>query len=141
MKRIEFVFRLLPILFPAFYSVSDCDGNEFVFLDMGDKINDFTNKIEDKTSVESIQNHFHLFERQNKNCRTAVYEISTAIAKNLLNSLKCKYPDKEFIVFLDINMNDSTIVRFHQQWKDEIPYYDITQLNQKGFELYEFRTS
>ena len=67
-------------------------------------------------------------------------EIGRAVANNLLHALGLEFPDKKFIVFLEVNVKDSTIVRFHQQWDDELPYFDLNQTYQEGVELYEFRS-
>ena len=54
----------------------------------------------------------------------------------LLSSLKSYYPQKSFVVYVSINLHDSFIIRFHQKWDDEEPYYypaDFTSPNEKVY--------
>lgn len=44
--------------------------------------------------------------------------------KNLLRSLSFLYPDKAFIVYLQIDPREGLIIRFHQIWQDEPLYYE-----------------
>ncbi|MPN04563.1 hypothetical protein SDC9_151804 [bioreactor metagenome] len=69
----------------------------------------------------------------------AVKKICVSIAKNLLQTLTQTFPDKKFIVYLQINNNDS-IIRFHQIWNEEPLYFDVKQLrNKDGTEIFEYK--
>jgi hypothetical protein len=85
-------------------------------------------------------NHFHLFENVGEAGRTTALELGKAIAQNLLSALTNAFPKKHFIVYLELNVRDSTIVRFHQVWEDEPPYIDVTQAFDDGSEIYDFST-
>jgi hypothetical protein len=144
----EFLSSLLPILYPSFYSLCTAKNEELIFLDNGDRLSSRVDKnggvvadfiSEDKTQCEATNNHFHLFDRVGeKGCPDAI-QVGTAIAKNLLRNLLQVYPSKKFVVYLEVNEKDSTIVRFHQIWDNEPPYLDISQFNQPGLHLFEFR--
>ena len=73
---------------------------------------------------------------KNKN---SVIKIGVNIAKNLLKSLISIFPDKKFVVFLEVNVNDSTIIRFHQIWENEPLYIDIKGFKDKNVEIFEFK--
>lgn len=45
--------------------------------------------------------------------------------ENLIENLKTSFPNKHFYVYLDCDFNDHIIVRFHQLWENEEPYYDV----------------
>jgi hypothetical protein len=47
---------------------------------------------------------------------------------------------KRFIVYLELNVNDSTIIRFHQIWPGEPPYYNVPEINNKKHVLYEYKS-
>lgn len=42
-----------------------------------------------------------------------------------MKALRETYPEKRFLVFLTINA-EGMILRFHQKWKGEPPYYDLS---------------
>ena len=148
MTRLEYLSRLLPIMYPSFYSLYTSKNEELIFLDNGDRLPSqiginglsiaaFIN--EDKTQCEAVTNHFHLFEKVGeKGCSDAI-QVGTAIAKNLLRILLQTYPTKKFVVYLEVNEKDSTIVRFHQLWDNEPPYLDILEFNLTGLHLFEFK--
>lgn len=117
--------NLLPIIYPRFCTVTDVDGNEFVRLLEGDRPQNPVIRIQDKTQYEATFNHFHLNEGRIGRKIESAKEWGVAIAQNLAQELKKAYPDKKFRVFLTINSKDM-IVRFHQEWENEPPYYDIT---------------
>jgi hypothetical protein len=140
MTKYSFLLKILPILFPVFYTLKDKEDNEFVFLNVGEKLKDVSNRKIDRTQCEAIENHFHLFNKINAYNKGDVIEIGNAISKNLLNCLNINFPQKKFIVFLEVNMKYSTVIRFHQLWNDESPYFDIHQYQNAEMELFEFRT-
>lgn len=128
MKALKELERLLPVLYPKFYTITDDLNNELVFLDIGaSKISKKENIcIKDRTQCEAVENHFHLFDKLSVQDISLIKEVGTIIAQNMLNSLKQSFPDKSFIVYLEINIKDSTIIRFHQIWKDEALYFDTS---------------
>ena len=64
--------------------------------------------------------------------------ISKQLGNTLLNCLKCKYPDKQFVVFVSIHLRDSMIVRFHQKWEGEEPYYRPSDFNGPNERVFSF---
>ena len=52
-------------------------------------------------------------------------KVSQIITENLVKELKLQFPNKKFLVYLDCDFNEHTIIRFHQNWTNELPYYDI----------------
>ena len=61
----------------------------------------------------------------------------------MLNALVYSYPTKSFYVYVTIELHDSFIIRFHQKWDGEEPYYDpnkITFPNSKDFVFERFST-
>ncbi|MEA5038663.1 MAG: hypothetical protein VB086_02375 [Clostridiaceae bacterium] len=139
MKKYELLLELLPVIYPVFYVKKDRDGHELVFLDAGHHQEDISVVIADKTQCEAVENHFHLFNRTNEENKEAVKKIGASIAKNLLRALMQTFPDKKFIVYLEVNISDSTIVRFHQIWDNEPPYFDVATFKNKNVELFEFK--
>ncbi|MDR1390583.1 MAG: hypothetical protein LBJ31_11500 [Treponema sp.] len=143
-KTIDFLANILPIIYPQFYISTDLDGNELVFLDIGLPKDDITNKKFDKTAqfdktaYESFENHFHLFGKINKKDEEVAIKIGKTISQNLLNALQMNFPDKIFIVYLTVNIKDSTIIRFHQEWNNEPPYFDSKAFSDEY--IFEFKT-
>ena len=123
LKKIDY---LLPILYPEFYTVIDNSNNELVFLKTEEKLISEPFKTEDKTQSEAFINHFHICGRVSKSEYILVEKIGKIVAYNLLERLKLSFPQKKFVVYLEINYKDSTIIRFHQLWKDEPPYFDLS---------------
>jgi len=139
----------MTIIYPSFYSLYTNAGEELIFLDDGAKLPSLTDKNgtligdfnnEDKTQNEAFINHYHLFEKVGEKGRLDAIRVGTAVAENLLSSLVCTYPDKKFIVYLEVNEKDSTIVRFHQLWDNEPLYLDLSQVRQEGLSIFEFRS-
>ena len=147
MTRLEYLKSLMPIIYPSFYTVFNNSLDELVFLDDGDRLSFYTNEagiaignfIDDKTRCEAINNHFHLFDKVGAEKRDIAFQIGREIAQNLLNSLIAAFPTKKFVVYLELNTKDSTIIRFHQIWDNEPPYFDVKQTYQEDLELFEFK--
>ena len=128
MNQFQKLSQLLPVLYPKFYTASDPAGNEFVFLctDQTSLIPSFQDAVPDRTACEAVENHVHLLDGPiRKRDMPAARRFSTAVAENLFRALTCAYPDKSFFVFLALH-TDGAIVRFHQCWPGEPPYYDET---------------
>lgn len=124
MSRFDLTDGLLPVLFPQFYEVRDAAGNEFVLLRSGgDEPEGLPREVKDRTQFEAFENHVHLWGRVRKGEQETARRIGLAIARNLSETLKRRYPSKAFVVYLDLSFSDSTIVRFHQLWPGEPPYY------------------
>ena len=131
------IFDLMPVIYPKFYTVHNAFKNELVFLDDGEPK---VPKVDtaDKTQCEAFINHYHLFDKVGKRNYKKVVEIGMAIANNLRDSLLRAFPNKFFVVYLEVNVNDSVMLRFHQIWEDEPPYFDTTQAYD-DVEIFEIR--
>ena len=73
MEKLNYIIDFKYIIFPKFYTATDAEHNEYVFLQTG----------EDK--IKSLN----------------------------------------FVDELDCDFSDHVIVRFHQHWENEAPFYDI----------------
>jgi hypothetical protein len=120
MKKIEFLM-LAANLF-SFKTVSDKCGTEFILFSQSN-VNSL-GTIQDKTEFEAIENHVHLCDNIKSNEFETCLTVGNSLGKALLASLKCCYPEKTFCVYVSIHLHDSFIIRFHQKWNDEQPYYN-----------------
>ena len=128
MNQFQKLSQLLPVLYPKFYTASDPAGNELVFLctDQAPPVSVFQDVVPDRTACEAVENHVHLLDGPiRKRDMPAARCFSTAVAEHLFQALTCAYPDKTFLVFLTLHA-DGAIIRFHQCWPGEPPYYDET---------------
>ena len=125
MKYFETIIELQDILFPKFYTVHDSENNEYIFLKTGDSTINSLSKVSDKTQLEAYENHFHICGKVKKSLQKTAYASAKLIANNLIEQLKIKFPNKQFYIYLDCNFTDHIIIRFHQFWENEEPYYDI----------------
>ncbi len=116
----DFLIDILRMFF--FKTIYDRDDNEYVvFLDSNlDSVND----IEDKTLFEASENHIHLFDNIKKRNINKIEKIGEAIGELLLDRLKYCFPQKNFYVFVTYELHGSLTVRFHQDWREEQPYFD-----------------
>ena len=135
MKRIEY-FELIASLF-QFKTILDEAGNEYVVY--SDSYFDSVTNILDRTAFEASENHVHLINGIKKKEFNALIPIANNLGKALLCSLKACYPEKHFMVFVTIHLHDSFIIRFHQKWENEAPYFNVNEFtspDEKVF-LYE----
>ena len=141
--------NLFPVIYPSFHMCITRSSEELVFLNIEEssafKANEVKTALEgvfdgDKTLCEATINHFHLFDNVGVAGRTMAVAIGKAIAQNLLSTLTQIFPTKKFVVYLQLNINDSTIIRFHQKWQGEHPYFDTTSDFEDGTELYRFES-
>lgn len=101
------------VINPKFIAVGD-----YIFLNCGNEnlylYESYKNSEVEKAKIEAMENHVHLCGGVKNRFRNNIKKISVSIAKNLLKCLKYEFPDKKFVVFLELNYKDSVIVRFHQ---------------------------
>ena len=140
-KHLKNLRYLMPIIYPSFFTSFISTSEELVFLNEEEDVNFHTGEskqinenfiVDNKTQWEAMCNHFHLFEKVKMADYAIALEIGTAIAQNLLNELFNIFPDKNFVVYLQLNINETTIIRFHQIWDDEPPYFDTTRPFEDG---------
>ena len=111
----------------VFYTRRDPSGAEFVLLDTGDAPDSspLSRTVEDRTGYEALLNHVHLFPGPiPPEGMAEAREMALAAAQKLRNTLERTFPGKRFAVFLTVNAEDA-ILRFHQLWPGEAPYYEV----------------
>ena len=137
MKRLNFLQSVVGLF--SFKTIADDCGNEYVVFDDSTITPEILKNISDKTEFEALENHIHLFEKTTKKEFENGDEVSNFLGKTLLNCLREKYPEKHFYVYISIDLKDSMIVRFHQKWENEMPYYTDKGFgkNTKLFTFYE----
>ncbi|MBQ7838102.1 MAG: hypothetical protein IJ395_05720 [Clostridia bacterium] len=121
-----------------FKTLTDKNGNEYVVY-ADSKITETDFDIEDKTQFEALETHVHLIDNVKKNDFNDLVEIGRILGKTQLNALKTKYPDKEFCVFVTVDVGESMIIRFHQVWENEPVYYRPDDFNSDKTKVLMFR--
>ncbi|MBQ7956854.1 MAG: hypothetical protein IJ279_02360 [Clostridia bacterium] len=135
MKRYDFLKSIVSLF--SFRTISDDCGNEYVvFSDSAITSADLKN-ISDRTEFEALENHVHLLEKVTKKEFENSDEVLDALGTSVLNCLRQKYPDKHFYVYISVDLKDSMIIRFHQKWKNELPYYSDNNFG-KSTKLFAF---
>lgn len=110
----------------SFCTRRDPSGAEFVLLDTGDDLLPPSRAVEDRTGYEAVLNHVHLFSGPFPPEELAeVQPRALAAAQDLRHALEQTFPDKRFAVLLTLNPEDG-ILRFHQLWPGEVPYYQVS---------------
>lgn len=122
----------------SFKTISDKNGNEYV-LYANSSIENAYFDIGDKTQFESVENHVHLSDNIKKKDFDKAIEIGKVLGETQLDMLKAKYPDKEFCVFVTVDIGESMIIRFHQVWKNEPVYYNPDDFNSGKTKILMFR--
>ena len=121
-----------------FKTVSDKNSNKYILF-ANSTINEINFEVEDKTQFEALENHVHLSDNINNSNYNEAIEIGKILGETQLNALKTKYPDKEFCVFVTVDIGESMIIRFHQVWKNEPPYYNPDDFNSDKTKVLMFR--
>ena len=89
LKKTEYLTQLAGLF--RFKTITDDRGNEFVLF--ADSSVDRVEHVQDKTAFDA-----------------------ETLGQVLLNSLKFRYPQKQFVVYVSLCLHDSMIIRFHQKW-------------------------
>lgn len=121
-----------------FKTVTDENGNEYVIY-ANSVLNEIGSEIEDKTQFEAVENHIHLIDNVRKSDFEELVEIGRILGETQFNALKAKYPDKEFCVFVTVDIGESMIIRFHQVWENEFVYYNPDDFNSDKTKVLMFR--
>ncbi len=138
MKQIDLLKRITGIF--EYKTIDGDRKDQFVLL----KSSPFTKVkgVLDKTQFEATENHVHIMDHIKKDEFDDVKTAAELIGKALINNLKLCYPDRNFAVFATVKLYDSFIVRFHQIWENEVPYYDeklFTKANECVYAFYSLR--
>ena len=113
------------VLFARTELKTDPYGNEYVLLSGVVKdFQGFEGEIGDKTAFEAVTNHVHILDGVTAGELRQLAALSPGLCRTLLELLCEKYPQKEFVVYAGAVLHDSFILRFHQRWPGEKPYYD-----------------
>ena len=108
--------------------ITDSQGNEFILISGTlTAIDGFDDAIEDKTQFEAINNHVHVLDRVSRMEMKQLRRLAPSLCQIILHSLCSRYPNKYFYVFASATVHDSFILRFHQRWLNEIPYYEVKE--------------
>ena len=101
--------------------VTDKSGRDFVLLS-GAYI-DLDYDVQDKTEFEAVNNHVHILDKLSPTELDGLKEMAPALCRCIQYTLQAKYPGRQFYVYATASVHDSFILRFHQSWDDEPPYY------------------
>ena len=136
MKRVTY-FETFAKLF-EYKVVVDNHGNEFVFF--ADTTCTSIADVKDKTELEALETHIHLIDNITKEEFAKLMPVARNIGSAVLHSLQVQFPQKRFVVYVSIKLYDSMILRFHQIWENEEPYYDVSGFTSDIEKVYEFRS-
>ncbi len=126
MRKID-ILKTVANLFD-FKTITDNNSNEYVVYACSG-ITEVGSEPEDKTQFEALENHVHLVDNVKKIDFDELIEIGKVLGETQLNALKSKFPDKEFCVFVTVDIGESMIIRFHQVWENEPAYYNPDDFN------------
>lgn len=136
MRKIE-LLRAFSEMFD-FKTVTDENGNEYVIY-ANSVLSEIGSELKDKTQFEAVENHIHLIDNVKKYDFDELIEIGKVLGETQLSVLKSKYPDKEFCVFVTVDIGESMIIRFHQVWENEPVYYNPDDFNSEKTRVLMFR--
>lgn len=103
----------------------DSYGNEYILISGAmPSFDGFSQEIIDKTQFEAITNHVHIIDKISKAEFKQIQSFAPTMCQLVLDLLCSRYPDKYFYVFASAVVHDSFILRFHQRWLNEMPYYE-----------------
>lgn len=119
MNRVELLSTVAALF--SFKTVYDELGNEFVVF-ANSSVTSITGVI-DKTAFEALENHVHLLDGVKDKEFDELIAVANTIGVTLRENLRHYFPNKEFVVYVSVDLHDSMIVRFHQKWPNELPYY------------------
>ena len=104
-------------------------------------IDEITFVIDDKTEFEADYNHVCVAEEIDERDFAVLARYLPKIGEALLKCLEHDFPDKKFVVFALIRLHDKAVIRFHQLFEGEKPYYDRSQfVGDPTVRLFEFRS-
>ncbi len=136
MKKIELLKDFSEMF--DFKTVTDENGNEYVIY-ANSVLDEIGSEPEDKTRFEAVENHIHLIDNVKKSDFDELIKIGKILGETQLSALKSKYPDKEFCVFVTVDIGESMIRRFHQVWGNEPVYYDPDDFNSEKTRVLMFK--
>lgn len=115
-----------------------CDENHNEYVLFAHSTLERVTNIMDRTQFEACENHVHLVNNLQKSEYQACISIAQNLGKALLYCLHSTYPKKHFIVFVSLRLKDSMIIRFHQKWENEDPYYNVSDFTTERETVFKF---
>ncbi len=137
MTRIELLERISELF--DYKLVTDNQNNEYVLL-KSSLFDIVDSKIIDKTEFEALETHVHIIDNVKKSEFCQIAGIADSLGNAILSNLKNHYPDKQFRVYVSVKINGSLIVRFHQKWLGEMPYYNPEDFNSSNEKVYLYES-
>ena len=67
--------------------------------------------------------YVHILDKLSPTELDGLKEMAPALCRCIQYTLQAKYPGRQFYVYATASVHDSFILRFHQSWDDEPPYY------------------
>lgn len=134
MKKIEFLDVIIGLF--NFKIIMDEKGNEYVIF-RKNPIKSVAN-IQDRTEFEALENHVHLLRNIKKNEFDELVLLANRLGNVLLSALKYNFPNKYFYVYITIALHGSFIIRFHQKWENEVPYYNVKDFDEGKEKILSF---
>lgn len=119
-------------------TIVDSKGNEYVLLANSAVID--VEAVTDKTAFEASDSHVHLWDNITQKELPDLINISKSLGAAMLACLSYRFPDKKFRVYATLSLHDSMILRFHQVWPDELPYYEPSGFISTDERIFLFET-
>ena len=117
------------------YQSSNCLDNE---INLYDESGNFRAGF-DRTAFEALENHVHLTDKINNRNFKSLCQQGKLLGELMIAKLKYDFPDKHFYVYVTIRKGETMIIRFHQDWEGESPYYNDSEWeNTESFQFYQF---
>ena len=139
MKPDSLLKRILPLF--DYQLIRGAYDTELVVLKEND-IDEIDYYIDDRTAFEAFYNHVHVADDIDEAQVEALSQSLPRVGRILLKCLEHDFPDKQFIVFVDIHLHNSAVIRFHQLFDGEKPYYDVNDsVCDPAVRLFAFRSA
>lgn len=124
MRTIDLMESVVDIF--NFKVVRDECGNEYVLYGKSGFDSACGMNITDRTEFEAVENRTYIANNVKKSEFGRWIGVMNELGGLLADRLRKQFPQKKFIVFVTVSLNDSAIIRFHQRWHNELPYYDVS---------------
>lgn len=136
MDRISLLKQISSLF--SFKSLYDECGNEYIVFSNSNV--EVIQNVEDHTAFEALENHVHLLDDISKREFDNLEHAANGLGTGLLHSLNYSYPEKHFFVYVTYRLHDSLIIRFHQKWGNESPYYDVNNFKAENEKVFIFES-
>lgn len=134
MTRIEYLTQIADLF--QYKTIHDPEGNEYVVY--ANSVLTKIHPVEDKTAFEAVENHVHIIDSISKKEFETLIPVAKKLGPAVLGNLTASFPEKKFTVYVTVTMGQSLIVRFHQQWEGESPYYNPSDFRSEKERVFAF---